>query len=307
MSDAAEPTAFRSDWYSLLQSYLALLVGTFIIATNFVLFMAPAKTAPGGVSGITIIIHHFTGWPEGLVLLVLNTPMTLLGFFYLGRFRFLTRTLFVVVLYSLGIDLLATVLPQNGITSDPLLNALFGGVVGGIGTGLIFRGRGTPAGTGVISRVIQLKTGLPVSQIYILIDGSIIAVLGWTFGWENALYALIMLFVWGLATDYVLEGPSVIRTVMIITDKDEQVSAALLERLRVGVTGWPGRGMYTDSSHTVLFCAIGRPDVAILQQVVAEADPNSFVVIGHGHQARGGVMRQAIPSLRLQRRVDQTA
>ena len=277
-----------------LYTYLLLTVGALILAINFDIFLAPAKVAPGGVSGLSIIINKFTGWPQGLTMLVLNCPLVILGFYHLGRLRFLVRTLYVVLIYSLGVDFLVRWLPPTGITSDLLLNALYGGVLGGLGYGLVFRGQGTSAGTGILARVLQLKTGIPVSQIYIFTDGGVILALGLVFGWENALYALIMLFVWGLATDYVLEGPSVVRTAFIVTDSPQQVARMLLNRLRVGVTAWPGRGMFTETEHTVLFCTVSRPDVEGLRLAVVEADPDAFVVVGQAHQARGGVLRHPV-------------
>jgi len=147
-----------------LYTYLLLTVGALILAINFDIFLAPAKVAPGGVSGLSIIINEFTGWPQGLTMLVLNCPLVILGFYHLGRFRFLVRTLYVVLIYSLGVDFLVRWLPPTGITSDLLLNALYGGVLGGLGYGLVFRGQGTSAGTGILARVLQLKTGIPVSH-----------------------------------------------------------------------------------------------------------------------------------------------
>jgi uncharacterized membrane-anchored protein YitT (DUF2179 family) len=164
-------------------------------------------------------------------------------------------------------------------------------VVGGIGYGLVVRGRGMVSGTGIISRVLQLRTGIPVSQLYLVIDGFVIIALGLTFGWERALYGWMMLFVLGLASDYVLEGPSVVRIVFIVTDLPEAVAEVLMERLRVGVTRWTGEGMYTAVERAILFCTVTRPDVEVLRSVVAEIDPAAFVVIGQGHQASGGIVR----------------
>ncbi len=198
-----------------------------ILAVNFDLFLAPFNIAPGGTSGAAIIIHEFTGWPKGLTMLVLTLPMLVIGFFYLGRFRFLVRAFYVTLIYSLGVDGLVMVLPPAGVTHDLLLNALYGGIVGGIGIGLIYRGGTSPAGTSVISRVIQMKTGIPNSQVYMIIDGGVILIAGLVFGWEMALYAFVTLFTWGFVADYVLEGPSVVRTVFIVTDLPEEVSQVL--------------------------------------------------------------------------------
>jgi len=273
-----------------LRDYLLLTIGALVSAINVDLFLAPVNIAPGGVSGAAIILNEFTNWPIGLVMLVLNIPLLALGFRYLGRFRFLVRTAYVVTLFSLGIDLLARWLPPDGLTDDLMLNALFGGVVGGIGSGLIYLGQGTSGGTGILGRLMQRRTGIPLSQVYLFTDGGIVLVAGLAFGWEMALYALIALFIWGMAADQILEGPSVIRTALIVTDQPEEVSRVVFEHLILGITAWPARGMFTDSKHTVLFCTVNRPDVNALRSVVLKVDPNAFIVIGHGHQAVGGMV-----------------
>ena len=276
-----------------LQDYAQLAVGGVLLSLNFHIFVSPAHIAPGGVSGLTLIINRFTGWPIGLILFGLNIPLLIVGFFNLGKYKFLTRTFVVVVVYSALVDVWELVWPlPHGVTQDLLLNAVYGGVLGGLGNGLVFRGRGTPGGTGIISRVLQFRTGIPTSQLYLLIDGGVIAGLGLVFGWEQAMYSMLMLFLWGLATDYILEGPSVVRMVFIITDYPKEVAEGLLIRLGVGVTGWPGKGMFTGEEHRVLFCAVSRPDVGDVYALVAEIDPHAFIVIGHGHQARGGILRQ---------------
>jgi len=281
------------DLGKILTEYFLLTMGSVILAVNFDLFLAPFNIAPGGTSGAAIIVHEFTGWPKGLTMLVLTLPMLVIGFFYLGRFRFLVRALYVTLVYSLGVDGLVTVLP-SGVTHDLLLNALYGGIVGGLGIGLIYRGGTSPAGTSVISRVVQMKTGIPNSQVYMLIDGGVILIAGLVFGWEMALYAFITLFTWGLVADYVLEGPSVVRTVFIVTDSPEEVSQVLMDRLGVGVTAWAGKGMFSKTEHTTLFSTVNRSDVNLLKAIVNNADPKAFVVIAQGHQTKGGMLRKSV-------------
>jgi uncharacterized membrane-anchored protein YitT (DUF2179 family) len=299
MSDSIRQATFSMrrlistvDWRAGLPDYAMLTAGAALMAVNLNLFLAPAEIAPGGVTGAAILINHFTGWPIGLTMLVLNVPLIVLGFVYLGRFRFLTRTLYAVLVYNLGADLVAHWLPPGGITQDVLLNALFGGVVAGIGTGLVYRGGGTTAGTGTLSRVLQVRTGIPISQLYLLVDGGIILLAGLVFGWDKGLYAFIALFVWGLAADYVQEGPSVVRMAFIVTDSPKQVAQAILNELRLGVTAWPAQGMFTEKQHTILYCTLSRPQERVFRTVVTRADPGAFIVTGHGHQASGGMLGQ---------------
>jgi uncharacterized membrane-anchored protein YitT (DUF2179 family) len=281
------------DLRKALPDYLLLTIGSIILVVNFDIFLAPANIAPGGVSGTAIILYEFTGWYKGLTMLILSIPMLIIGFYYLGRFRFLVRASYVTLLFSFGVDLLANWLPA-GVTNDLLLNALYGGIIGGIGIGLIYRGGTSPAGTSVICRVLYLKTGIPNSQIFILIDGSVILIAGLVFGWEMSLYAFVTLFTWGMVADYVLEGPSVIRTAFIVTDLPEEVSQALLNHIGVGVTAWVGKGMFTKAEHTTLFCTVNRADVNILKSLVNDMDPKAFVVIVQGHRTKGGMLRHTL-------------
>ncbi len=282
------------NWRLILSDWIYLTLGSMSFIVAVAVFLAPANLSPGSVSGIAIVVTEFTGWPIGMLMLLLNIPMLIIGFYFLGRFRFLISTMYVVLLTSVGIDVVALWLPPEGVTDDLLLNTLYSAILGGLGAGLVFRGRGTVAGTSVLGRVIQLKTGMPISQVYLMTDGLIIVAAGVTFGWEIALYSLVTLFVWGIAVDYVLEGPSVVRTVFIITERPDEISEAIIQRLGVGVTAWSSRGMYSKIDKTTLFCTVYRPDIDILREIVSQVDVYAFIVIGQGHQARGGVLRQKV-------------
>jgi len=168
-----------------------------------------------------------------------------------------------------------------------LINAIYGGILGGIGGGLLYRIGGTLGGTGIISRILQRKTGIPMSQVFLYTDGLIILGGGIVFGWEIVLYAFLTLFLNGLATDYTLEGPSVVRTVTIITDEPEAVSQALIRGLQRGVSRWEITGMYTGRPHSMLMCTVYRSQVNALRQIVVETDRNAFITIGTAHQALG--------------------
>lgn len=282
----------KAGYLEALKSYALLTAGASILAVNFSLFMVPHQIAPGGIGGVTLVIAHLTGWSEGAILLALQIGMVSLGFWHLGRFKFLARVLYVSLVLSFGVEALKPLLPPEGVTQDLLLNTVFGGLVGGIGGGLIYWGRSSVAGTSVISRIIQFHTSLPISQIYILVDGVVIMLQAVVFGWDKALYGLMMLFMDGMATDYVLQGPSVVCSTMIVTTNPEEISRAILERLRVGVTAWQGTGMFTLEERTVLLCTISRIDVNALKRLVREMDSSAFVVIGYGQQAIGGLVRR---------------
>jgi uncharacterized membrane-anchored protein YitT (DUF2179 family) len=285
----------RAGWRGEAQSLFLMTAGVVCMILALTIFLAPSGIAPGGVSGTAVILNTVFGWPIGWVMLILNLPLLALGFRYLGRFPFLLRTAYVAGLYSVGTQLMTSWVHVAPITENALLNALYGGVLGGVGSGLIYRGRASVAGTGILARIVQLRTGMPVSQVFLLTDGGVVAAAALVLGWENGLYSLLALFIWGLATDYVLEGPSVVRTAFIVTDHPGRVADSIIGALGIGVTTWAAQGQFTGETHTVLFCTVSRPDVDALREAVTGADAQAFVVIGHGHQSTGGVLRAPVP------------
>ena len=271
---------------------LLLTLGALISAIAVIVFEAPARIAPGGVSGLAIILNSLYGLPIGLLVLLGNIPIQLIAYRMLGGWRVVASTIYVVVVYSLLIDLLTPYFPVDGVSSNTLLNALFGGIVTGIGAGIIYRVGGTLGGTSTLGRIVQERFGIPFSSSSLYTDGIVIAFAALVFGWEGALYAMVSLYVAGATSDYVLEGPSVIRTAVIITDRPREVSNGILDNLKRGVTAWEGKGMFTEQTHSVLYVTIGRAQVNALRRCVFETDANAFVVIGQGHSAYGHGFRE---------------
>jgi uncharacterized membrane-anchored protein YitT (DUF2179 family) len=270
---------------------LLLVVGVFLAAFGFAVFLAPHNLAAGGIAGISVIINYYTGWPLGMLYFVLNLPLMVLGFPVLGRWPFVVRTLIAAALFALFTDLLTALLPQVLVpfppTDDLLLSGLYGGVLGGLGAGLVYRTGSTVGGTSIIGRIIQSRTGQPLSQSFIYTDGVILLAMGLVFGWQVPLYGLLILVVNGLASDYALEGVSVTRVATIITNCPEEMSAALIASLGRGVSYWPVTGGYTGEQHFLVTCTLYRSQMREIRRVVARVDPNAFVTIGISHQALG--------------------
>ena len=270
-----------------LRDYTLILLGAVIQALAMDLFLVPGHLAAGGVSGIAQIVNRYTGWPIGVMIIAANLPLFALGWRFLGGRRFMTRTVFAVLLYSILLDLLAPRLPQNLMTSDPVLNSLYGGVLGGLGMGLVFRAQGTSCGTDIPARLLGNWRGIPLSQSYLITDAAVVLMAGLAFNWTLALYALVSLYVSGLAAEAASEGASVVRTATIITSQPQAVADKILREMVRGVTMWPGVGMYSGEVRQILFCAVSRSEVSQLKTLIHEADPQAFVVIGQAHEALG--------------------
>lgn len=279
------------------RDYILIAIAALIQAVSLRIFFVPANLASGGVSGISQLINHFTGWPIGLMVLIGNLPLFLLGWRFLGGRRFALRTAFAIVTYSLLTDLLlrtpffapdgaATAL-INDLKGDIFLNSLYGAIISGIGYGLVYRARGTSGGSDILARILNKWRGIPMTQSYLIVDTAVILSAGFIFGWKLALYAMITLYVSGIVAETVLEGGTTVRTAMIITGKADAVSARVLEDLERGVTYLEGTGAYTGTPRPVLYCVITRAEVATLKTIVNEIDPEAFMVIGVAHEALG--------------------
>lgn len=289
-----------SKFLAAVNRYLTMLAGILIGAVSVIVFMSPFKIAPAGATGMAVILHEVIGTPIGLMILLINIPIQILAWRMLpDGARRVARTVFILVVYSFVIDVLAPFLPEEGVSKNVLLNAIFGGVLGGISTGLVYRAGATFGGSSTLSLILQRRLGTPMSSTYLYIDGFVMGVAGLAFGWESALYAVVALFISGLATDYILEGPSVIRTAMIVTENPDAVANVILNILHRGATGWEGRGMYTGENRWILFVSVSRSQTRELQALVFSADPRAFVVIGQGHMAFGGGFSRLNPGAGL--------
>ncbi|MFP4323453.1 MAG: YitT family protein [Anaerolineales bacterium] len=286
--------------------YIQMLIGIIIGAIAVVVFLLPNEIVPTNITGIAVFLNEFFGTPVGVMVVLLNIPVQMLGYRMLpGGVAMLAKVGFVLVTYSVMLDLIAPLLPREGLSDDRLLNAIFGGVLGGISSGLVFRAGGNFGGTNTIALIVRQKTGIPLSSTFLYADLLIVLAAALIYGWEPALFSLVTLFITGLATDYVLEGPSVVRTAVIITEKPRAVADEILYEMQRGVSGWTITGMYTQKERTMLYVTIGRSETQNLRDRVLKADPAAFMVIQQGHVAYGGQFK-ALDYRKLRRKQETT-
>ena len=270
-----------------IRDYVLILLGSILQAGSLRVFLIPAKLASGGVSGLSQIINSFTGWPIGVMVLIGNIPLLILGWRFLGGPRFAARTAFAILSFSILVDIPLPFLPQEGITGDLVLNSLYGGVVSGVGFGIVYRGRGTSGGSDILARILSSWRGIPVSQSYLMTDAVIIFLAGISFSWENALYALVMLYVSGIAAESISQGSNILRTGLIITGRPEPIIEEIFNRLRRGVTIMNAKGGYSGEDKSILLCVVTRAEIPHLKDLTKEIDPKAFLIIGQAHEVRG--------------------
>lgn len=298
------PNTPQSRWQKLLkaigpievswktaQDYAFLLVGALVQAFAMRLFLVPGQLVSGGISGAAQIVNHFVRFPIGVMVFLGNVPLFILGWHHLGGPRFAARTAFAVAAFSFLTDFLVLFISPVGVTSDNVLNSIFGGVLLGAGLGLVYRGQGTSGGSDILGRILNSRLGISISQAYLITDTLVVLAGGFAFSWEKALYGMVVIYISGIAAEAVSEGQSVFRSAIIITSCHEQVTHAIMEELERGVTILSATGGYTGESRPTLYCVITRAEVNQLKELVKEIDPNAFMVIGTAHEALGNGFR----------------
>ncbi|GGA13502.1 membrane protein [Paenibacillus marchantiophytorum] len=267
-----------------LRRILFMIFGSGLVSVGLEIFLVPNNIIDGGIVGISIILAHLTHIPLGIFLILLNLPFLLLGYKQIGK-TFALSTLFSVVLMSVGTYLLH---PVQAITIDPLLAAVFGGIILGIGVGLVIRSGGSLDGTEIVAILISKKSPFSVGEIVMFFNFFILGSAGFVFGWDHAMYSLIAYFIAFKMIDIVIEGLDQSKSVWIISDEYETIGEAITYRLGRGVTYLKGEGAFTGDDKKVIFSVITRLEEAKLKSIVDELDTKAFLAIGNIHDVKGG-------------------
>ena len=270
-----------------LTDFLYIILGCIVQAVGMSVFMVPAKLVSGGISGLAQVINHLTGWPIGVMTLLGNIPILFIGWRYLGRLHFAVRTLTAVFLFSVFTDVIYYLFPDPTLTGDLFLNTIFGAVIMGVGFGLVYRGSGTSGGSDIIGRILNQRMGLSISASYLVCDSIPIILGAIFFGWELALYALIAVYINGKAAEVISEGNSSFRQAYIISDAHAEIAKQIMSQLDHGVTILHGAGGYSGKEKEILYCVVYRGEVNSLKKLVAEADPDAFMIVGQANEVLG--------------------
>lgn len=260
-----------------------IIIGSFIMALSFNLFFLPNHIASGGVSGLSVLAQAWLGIEPAFTQWALNIPLFVLGFWLLGR-DYGIRSLLGSVVLPLFVFLTKDwPIP----TSNPLLASIYGGIGVGIGMGLVYRGRGSTGGLTIVAQLLQKYSGLSFSLCVVLLDAIVISSAALVLSLEQALYALIGLYVTGKVIDAIELGFSFTKVAYIISDHTEPITKAILEDLDRGLTKLTAEGGYTGEHRTVLMVVVGQSEIPRLKTVVQSVDPNAFVIISNAHEVLG--------------------
>lgn len=263
---------------------LFLFIGAVLMSVGLEIFLVPNRIIDGGITGISIILSYLTQGPIGVFLFLLNIPFLFIGYKLIGK-TFALSTLFAILVMSTGTALLH---PVKELTNDPLLAAVFGGIILGIGVGMVIRFGGSLDGTEIVAILVSKKIPFSVGEIVMFFNLFILGSAGFVYTWDRAMYSLIAYFIAYKMIDVTIEGFDESKSVWIISDHFREIGGAIMDRLGRGVTYLEGEGGFSGDNKKVIFCVITRLEEAKLKSIVDGLDPKAFLAVGNIHDVKGG-------------------
>lgn len=261
------------------------IIGSAIMASGVSLFLLPNQLSSGGVAGIATITYYLLKIPMGTMILIINIPLFLFSFFKIGK-SFFIKSLIGTVSLSYFIDFLDKF---EQLTQDRLLACIYGGILVGIGTAILLKANSSTGGSDLVSFIVkEYKPNIRVGNLIIIIDITII-ILNMIFfrEIEVGLYSAIAIYLMGKIIDILFEGIYFTKLLLIISDKTEEISREIGERVQRGATGLYGKGMYTNEDKLILMCAASRGDVNKIKVIAKKIDPKSFIIITNSREVVG--------------------
>ena len=266
----------------LFKRYVFLVIGIFIYAVGYNLFLKQNNIVAGGISGISIITQNIID--PSIIIFVLNIFLLTLSFFLLGKKKTFNSVI-GSLMYPLFVKLTADVVNYISIdNSDLLLIAIIGGVCIGFASGTVFKSGFTTGGTDILNQIVSKYCKVSIGTAMLMTDGIIVIIGGFFFGFTRALYALIILYIINIMVDKVVLGISSNKAVYITTNKDEEVSDYLLYELKLGITLIETRGGYTNKRDQIIMCVVPTSDYFKVKQGLEHIDPNAVVLVTDAYQ-----------------------
>ena len=294
MNEMIAKTVGSWKWW---REWLQIVVGAFILAAGFVLFINPYNIVPGGVYGAGVVLHYlFPSIQVGTFGFMFDIPLLLVGIRVFGKMfgaktvvgALLTPAFMNSLTYLIGNDPAMMFGGKIDLSNDIILACLFGGVLRGRGVGLVITARATTGGTDIVAMLLNRFVHMPVSNGVFVADSLIvifgIVVLG---DWKLPLYSLITIFVSSKVIDYVLDGASYDKLLFIISEKHEAMRSYILDELERGATYIKSSGMYTRQDKEMIFLVVSRNEISAVQRKLKEFDPESFVVVVNAYETFG--------------------
>ena len=276
----------------LAGDYIWIALGSILYSLSFDWFYVPNQIGFGGLTALGMILNYLSpAIPIGMVVLILNIPLFLLGWKFLGGHT-LVSSLFAMTATSVLVDLIAAM--HTFPSMDPMLAAIFGGVSLGVSLGMIFSKGATTGGTDLTARLLKLPFAwLPMGKLLMVVDLTMLLSVSLVFrSMESAMYGMISLYISTLVMDGVLYGLDQSKVAYIVTTRPQEIAAEIDRQMDRGATFLHGEGSFSREEKLVLMCAFKQKQIVPLKALVHELDPEAFLIVCDAHEVLGQGFRR---------------
>ena len=274
----------------LVFRYIFMMLGASMAAASIELFLVPNSIIDGGIIGISLILNFITGIPFGILILLINLPFLFSGYKYIGKNFFISSTFAIVALALIEAPLKSV----GPFVTDPLLAAVFGGLLLGAGVGIVIRNGGALDGTEILGILLTRKIPFSVGEFVMFFNIFIFGWAGFVLGWEHAMYSILTYYIASKTIDAVIQGLDETKAVIVISDEFEEMGNAISNRLGRSITNLKGYGGYSSQEKDVIYVVVTRLEITKLKTIIYETDPNAFVTIMAAQEAHGGQFKVPI-------------
>lgn len=268
-----------------LYKFAVLFVFSIVLGFAFNMFLLPHEVLSGGVTGLAMIFGLLSPINSGIWLVIFNIPVFMIGWMRLGK-EFIANSIFSVFITSMSMQYI----PVLKVTDDALLSAVFGGVIVGASIGFIVRFYGSTGGADIIGLVVTQKHDIPLGVLIFGINSIVVFVSGFFFSWELALYTMASIYITGVVVDRV-HTRHVKLSLMVVTNKGEELKDELIGNLIRGITVMNGHGAYSNNENNVLYTVITRYELALVKSLIKNVDPSAFVSVSETAEVMGNFRR----------------
>jgi len=267
----------------LLIEYISIIFGSILVGLAFNIFFLPARLAAGGVSGISTILYELYQFTPAYVQWLFNIPIFVAGLLLLGKdfsYKTLVGTFFVPFTIWISTDIPFKI-------DNPLLAAIYGGILLGVGLGIVYRGNGSTGGLATVAQILKKYTGMSSGYCQMIIDGLVVIASAVVFNLELALYAMMAIYVTSKVIDFVQLQTSQSKLVLIITDKEQEIQAIIRDEIDRGLTKIRSVGGFSNMEKTMVLCVVEQQEAIYLKKILQEKEPSSFVVFLNASEILG--------------------
>ncbi len=270
--------------------YGLIILGTIFQAIGINAFLAPAEMLSGGLAGICVILNKTLDLNQGTMSFLINIPIFIIGSKFLDK-KFLIISFFNMLLFSFSLGATQTLF-QSFAIDDLMIQCIFGGILNGVGMGLVFKARASAGGLDIIAAIMKRKFGIPLKNTYLTANFFIVCAGGFFFGLKPVMYTLVAMYLTSMTMDMAKDILDKNKSILLISNKYEEISEAIMSEMGTGVTFLEAEGAYTHTKKKIIYCIVASGQVAKLTELIYSKDESAFISVNHVEEVRGAGFRE---------------